>query len=83
MDANIADTCYISIACNSFPHCLDWGNNNLICYGACNGVAIYDPKVYNYVMYCLFSMSDTNMSNIRHLLNCHFSMEVVVECASV
>ncbi|XP_046687231.1 probable elongator complex protein 2 [Homalodisca vitripennis] len=35
---------YISCACNRTPHAADWGNNGLICYGACNAVAIYDPK---------------------------------------
>lgn len=37
-------TCYISRGCNRVPHCLDWGKNNLICYGACHSVALYDPK---------------------------------------
>lgn len=36
--------CYISCAYNRSPHCCDWGNNGIICYGACNAVAIYDPK---------------------------------------
>ncbi|KAL1138243.1 hypothetical protein AAG570_009932 [Ranatra chinensis] len=38
------DACYISCGCNRTPHCLDWGENNLICYGACHSIAIYDPK---------------------------------------
>ncbi|EZA56445.1 hypothetical protein DMN91_010223 [Ooceraea biroi] len=36
-------TRYISSACNTYPHCVDWGNNGLICFGACNAVAIYEP----------------------------------------
>ncbi|KAK2584060.1 hypothetical protein KPH14_006508 [Odynerus spinipes] len=38
-------TCYISCACNRVPHSADWGRNELICYAACNAVAIYDPGV--------------------------------------
>lgn len=37
-------SCYISCAYNRTPHCCDWGNNGIICYGACNAVAVYDPK---------------------------------------
>lgn len=36
---------YISTACNRTAHAADWGNNGLICYGACHAVAIYDPNV--------------------------------------
>ncbi|XP_043668113.1 probable elongator complex protein 2 [Vespula pensylvanica] len=36
-------TCYISCACNRVPHSIDWGRNKLICYAACNAVAIYNP----------------------------------------
>ncbi|XP_049859581.1 elongator complex protein 2 isoform X1 [Schistocerca gregaria] len=35
---------YISCSCNRTPHSSDWGRNGLICFGACNAVAIYDPK---------------------------------------
>ncbi|KAE8742733.1 hypothetical protein FOCC_FOCC011764 [Frankliniella occidentalis] len=35
---------YISTACNRTPGSLSWGKNDLICFGACNSVAIYDPK---------------------------------------
>ncbi|XP_012273228.1 elongator complex protein 2 [Orussus abietinus] len=38
-------TRYISCACNRVPHSADWGRNGLICFGACNAVAIYDPDV--------------------------------------
>ncbi|XP_034242074.1 probable elongator complex protein 2 [Thrips palmi] len=37
-------TRYISTACNRTPGSLSWGGNNLICFGACNSVAIYDPE---------------------------------------
>lgn len=36
-------TSYISCACNRLPHVADWGRNNLLCYGANNAVAIYNP----------------------------------------
>ncbi|CAH1788294.1 unnamed protein product [Owenia fusiformis] len=36
---------YISSGCNRTPNSVDWGNNGLIAYGSCKGVAIYDPKL--------------------------------------
>ncbi|XP_058798401.1 elongator complex protein 2 [Phymastichus coffea] len=36
-------TSYISCACNRLPHVVDWGRNNLVCYGANNSIAIYNP----------------------------------------
>lgn len=39
------ETCYVSCSCNQTPTSAHWGDNNLICYGACNAVLIYDPKV--------------------------------------
>ncbi|GFG28391.1 hypothetical protein Cfor_06228 [Coptotermes formosanus] len=38
------DVVYVSSACNRTPHSADWGANKLICYGAFNSVALYDPK---------------------------------------
>uniref|UniRef100_A0A6P4FI97 Elongator complex protein 2 n=1 Tax=Drosophila rhopaloa TaxID=1041015 RepID=A0A6P4FI97_DRORH len=35
---------YTSIACNRCTECADWGPNGWIAYGACNAVAIMDPK---------------------------------------
>uniref|UniRef100_A0A1B6DSR2 Elongator complex protein 2 n=2 Tax=Clastoptera arizonana TaxID=38151 RepID=A0A1B6DSR2_9HEMI len=37
------DCLYTSCACNCVPHSADWGYNGLICYGACNSIAIYNP----------------------------------------
>nr|CAH7738002.1 unnamed protein product [Callosobruchus chinensis] len=36
-------TSYISSNCNQTPSVADWGKNNLISYGSCNAVFIYDP----------------------------------------
>ncbi|KAL6267146.1 hypothetical protein P5V15_000225 [Pogonomyrmex californicus] len=36
-------TSYIACSCNNAPYCADWGDNGLICFGACNAVAIYEP----------------------------------------
>ncbi|XP_063239821.1 elongator complex protein 2 [Bacillus rossius redtenbacheri] len=44
MEVVSVDLMYASCACNRNPHCLDWGNNNIICYGARNAVAFYDTK---------------------------------------
>ncbi|XP_046389638.1 probable elongator complex protein 2 [Ischnura elegans] len=38
------ETIYTSCACNSSRHSTDWGINNLICFGSCNCIAIYDPE---------------------------------------
>ncbi|XP_016987168.2 probable elongator complex protein 2 [Drosophila rhopaloa] len=35
---------YTSVACNRCTECADWGPNGWIAYGACNAVAIMDPK---------------------------------------
>lgn len=36
---------YISTNCNHTPTIVDWGINNLICYGSSNAVYIYDPNI--------------------------------------
>ena len=36
---------YVSCNCNQTPTAAHWGQNNLVCYAACNSVLIYDPKV--------------------------------------
>lgn len=38
---------YTSCSCNRVPHCVDWGNNNIICFGTCNAIAIY--HLYNHI----------------------------------
>ncbi|KAJ3642069.1 hypothetical protein Zmor_024887 [Zophobas morio] len=35
---------YVSCNCNQTPTAAHWGQNNLVCYAACNSVLIYDPK---------------------------------------
>nr|XP_050044009.1 elongator complex protein 2-like [Dermacentor andersoni] len=35
---------YTSCACNRNPQALDWGRNNVVAYGACNAVVLYDPE---------------------------------------
>uniref|UniRef100_T1HB76 Elongator complex protein 2 n=1 Tax=Rhodnius prolixus TaxID=13249 RepID=T1HB76_RHOPR len=38
------ETCYISSGCNRTPLSVDWGENNLVCYGSRNAVMIYKPE---------------------------------------
>ncbi|KAF5303387.1 hypothetical protein FQA39_LY09978 [Lamprigera yunnana] len=38
-----SEICYTSCASNQTPTVVNWGKNNLICYGSCNSVRIYDP----------------------------------------
>lgn len=45
------DNVYTSIACNRTPEAADWGHNNLVLFGACNAVAVFDPSVCAY--YCI------------------------------
>ncbi|KAL3223944.1 hypothetical protein MRX96_027017 [Rhipicephalus microplus] len=35
---------YTSCSCNRNPQSLDWGCNNIVAYGACNAVVLYDPE---------------------------------------
>ncbi|KAH8401034.1 hypothetical protein KR009_002596 [Drosophila setifemur] len=35
---------FTSVACNRCTECADWGPSGLIAFGACNAVAIMDPK---------------------------------------
>ena len=35
---------YISVGVNRVPHCLSWGEDDYVAYGAHNSVAIYDFK---------------------------------------
>lgn len=42
---------YISAACNCTPQCADWGKNNLICYGSCHAVFIYNLNVQKYITF--------------------------------
>ncbi|KAJ8913600.1 hypothetical protein NQ315_013422 [Exocentrus adspersus] len=39
------ENCYVSTNSNQTPNVVHWGRNNLICYGSCNSVLIYDPNV--------------------------------------
>lgn len=36
---------YTSISCNRTPESADWGDDNLIIFGACNAVALFHPNV--------------------------------------
>eukprot|EP00794_Sanderia_malayensis_P003668 gene3668-4185_t len=50
---------YVSTGCNRALHCLAWGRNDLIAFGATNSIAIYSPK------------ERSGAGRIRHLLNKH------------
>lgn len=54
------ENCYISSNSNQTPTVLDWGKNNLICYGSKNSVLIYDPKVH-LIYFIYFSFKVTKM----------------------
>lgn len=41
----IVNNLYTSVGVNRTPTSVSWGNNDLICFGACNSVAILNPKV--------------------------------------
>ncbi|CAO1304756.1 unnamed protein product [Diamesa tonsa] len=41
----IVNNLYTSVGANRTPTSVNWGNNDLICFGACNSVAILNPTV--------------------------------------
>ena len=47
MNDAISQVSYISCACNRVPYSADYGKNGLLCYGACNSIAICDLEVAN------------------------------------
>lgn len=40
---------YTSIACNRIPEIVDWNEQGLICFGACNAVVIYDTVCFSHL----------------------------------
>lgn len=48
------DNIYTSIACNRTPESADWGVDNLIIFGACNAVALFDPNVSEMTFFRVF-----------------------------
>ena len=56
---------YTSVACSCTPHCLDWGDGDRLCFGACRALAVATP----------LPGSDAGFS-IRHTLH-HHSGDVI------
>ncbi|CAB3366427.1 Hypothetical predicted protein [Cloeon dipterum] len=44
MKVDHVDNVYTSCSCNRSPHCLAWSSQNLIYYGSCNSIAVYDHE---------------------------------------
>lgn len=44
---------YGAVAINRTPQCMDWGNNDLICFGASHAIGIFDPSVSNFIIFLL------------------------------
>lgn len=61
---------YISCACNRIPHSADYGKNGILCYGACNSVAICDfsTKTTGKVIKTL--LRHTNKINVVRWIKC-------------
>ncbi|KAH8367125.1 hypothetical protein KR084_001812 [Drosophila pseudotakahashii] len=49
---------YTSVACNRCTECADWGPNGWIAYGACNAIAVMDPKFQGNSAKILFTLVD-------------------------
>ncbi|XP_017054373.1 probable elongator complex protein 2 [Drosophila ficusphila] len=61
---------YTSVACNRCTECADWGPNGWIAYGACNAVAIMDPKFKGNSAKILFTLVEhTKRVNTVRWLN--------------
>ncbi|KAK3108608.1 hypothetical protein FSP39_011810 [Pinctada imbricata] len=39
-------TCYISSGCNRTPHCADWNEEGLLCYGSSHCIVLFEPDGY-------------------------------------
>lgn len=46
---------YTSIACNRIPEIIDWNEQGLVCFGACNAVIIYDTVCFAQLTRFLFN----------------------------
>lgn len=71
-------TCYTSSNSNQVPTVVDWGKNDLICYGSCNSVFIYDSNVSIYSLQCtiyinqkLFRLQYGSGGKVTHVLIKH------------
>ena len=49
---SLVEPVYSSVACNRTPNCLDWGNNGIVCFGAAHAIALYEPKVFQFLCNC-------------------------------
>ncbi|XP_036422308.1 elongator complex protein 2 [Colossoma macropomum] len=44
MAASVLQTCHVACCANRTPHVLSWSRRDLIAFGTCNSVALYDPQ---------------------------------------
>eukprot|EP01083_Nonionella_stella_P046768 125280_1 len=72
------DAEHIAVNCNPTPHSLDWNSNvvegrcvDLVAYGACNSIAIYDPESVKIVS-TLRSHSD-RVNTVKWIKRCQSS----------
>lgn len=61
------ETCYISSGCNRTPLSVDWGENNLVCYGSRNAVMIYKPEVCTFCSIVFYK---------DIFINCKYSLHI-------
>ncbi|XP_067123610.1 elongator complex protein 2 [Centruroides vittatus] len=54
---------YTSCSCNPAPHCLDWGDDDLIIFGTCNAISLYD-KVCERVI-CTLNEHSKPVTSVR------------------
>ncbi|XP_064552156.1 elongator complex protein 2 [Drosophila montana] len=63
---------YTSVACNRTTECADWGPSGLIAYGACNAVAVLDPRYNGNSAKILFTLVEhTKRVNVVKWLDEH------------
>ncbi|KAF7691346.1 hypothetical protein HF521_011643 [Silurus meridionalis] len=44
MASSLMTTCHVACCANRTPHVVSWGRRDLIAFGTCNSVALYDPQ---------------------------------------
>uniref|UniRef100_A0A4W4GRN2 Elongator complex protein 2 n=1 Tax=Electrophorus electricus TaxID=8005 RepID=A0A4W4GRN2_ELEEL len=45
MATSAVQTCYVACCANRAPNVLSWSHRDLIAFGTCNSIAVYDPQV--------------------------------------
>lgn len=73
-------TCYVSCACNSTPHVVDWSCDGIICYGASNNVVLYKPQVIKKIYIVIYGQL-FHFNNVRDITVSEVMITLLIYCA--